>query len=446
MSVVPSGVTLGVTHSVVVSAAFSIAPSVALGVWLLGHFALCVAVWNRLHALPLRRVALKLFELPLGIWLLAAPWLFTIRSTAPLGSSYPIGCSLFLAWVVIERLRQRLRGQPSVLRTQSTQLVDVARELTGAGAAPPALAGDWVGRLCGALPGNEIFSLEVARKTLAVRGLPPALDGLLIAHLSDLHLTGHVARAYFEYQVEVANAAHPDIVVITGDILDSWRCREWLGDTLGRLRARYGVFFVLGNHDLRPGPPKELRRSLRELGLIDVGNRTQRVAIRGVDVAITGNERPWFRTADAETALGTATAVGTATVPGNSIAAGTATAAGVVETAVEVAAKAAGVAATAERVEPDPAFRLLLSHSPDQIAWAVRHGFPLVLAGHTHGGQIVFPLIGPVVSPSLYGTKYAGGTFEVDGVVLHVSRGLSGEEPLRWNCPPELALLTLTPA
>lgn len=437
MSVVPSGVTLSVVGSaalsVVLSAAFSIAPSVALSVWMLGHLALCVAVWNRLHALPLRRLALKLFELPLGIWLLAAPWLFMIRSTPPFGSSYPIGCSLFLAWVVIERLRQRLRGQPSVLRTQSTQLVDVARELTGAGAAPPTLAGDWVGRLCGALPGNEIFSLEVARKTLAVRGLPPALDGLLIAHLSDLHLTGHVARAYFEYQVEVANAAHPDIVVITGDILDSWRCREWLGDTLGRLRARYGVFFVLGNHDLRPGPPEELRRSLRELGLIDVGNRTQRVAIRGVDVAITGNERPWFRTAATETALGTATAPGTATVPG------TVTAAGVVATA-------AGVAATAERVEPAPTFRLLLSHSPDQIDWAVRHGFPLVLAGHTHGGQIVFPLIGPVVSPSLYGTKYAGGTFEVDGVVLHVSRGLSGEEPLRWNCPPELALLTLTPA
>jgi predicted MPP superfamily phosphohydrolase len=428
---VTQSVVVSAAVSVVLNAALSVAPSVVLSLafsmWLLGHLALCVAVWNRLHALPLRRLALKLFELPLGIWLLAAPWLFMIRSTTPFGSPYPIGCSLFLAWVVIERLLQRLRGRPSVLRTQSTQLVDVARELTGAGAAPPTLAGDWVGRLCGALPGNEIFSLEVARKTLAVRGLPPALDGLLIAHLSDLHLTGHVARAYFEYQVEVANAAHPDIVVITGDILDSWRCREWLGDTLGRLRARYGVFFVLGNHDLRPGPPEELRRSLHELGLVDVGNRTQRVAIRGVDVAITGNERPWFRTAAAETALGTATAVGVAAKP-----AGTAT--------------AAGVAATAERVEPPPAFRLLLSHSPDQIDWAVRHGFPLVLAGHTHGGQIVLPVIGPIVSPSLYGTKYAGGTFEVDGVVLHVSRGLSGEEPLRWNCPPELALLTLTPA
>lgn len=366
--------------------------------------------------------------MPLGIWLFAAPWLFTTDATAPLGSPYPIGCSLFLARVVVERLRQRLSGPPSALRAQSTRLVDVARELADAGAAPLSLAGDWVGRWCGAAPGNEIFSLEIARKTLAVRGLPPALDGLLVAHLSDLHLTGHVARAYFEYQVEVANAAEPDIAVITGDILDHWKCREWLGDTLGRLRARYGVFFVLGNHDLRPGPPEQLRQTLRELGLVDVGNRTQRVAIRGVDVAIVGNERPWFRPAAVGTVIDAATATGAATATDAATAAGAAT-----------ATDAATAAAS-------PAFRLLLSHSPDQIDWAVRHGFPLVLAGHTHGGQIVFPVIGPVVSPSLYGTKYAGGTFEVDGVVLHVSRGLSGEEPLRWNCPPELALLTLIPA
>ena len=402
--------------------------------WMLGHLVLCVAIWNRLHAFPLHHRLLKLIELPLGVWLCAAPWLFTAKS------HYAIGCWSLLAWAVFERLRWRLAGKPAALRAESTELVDVARELatrsgdgarrseltgaardsvtgsagfatdsaTGSKAAPVTLAGDWVGRWCGAFPGNEIFSLEIARKTVAVRGLPPALEGLVIAHLSDLHLTGHVARAYFEYQMEVANASEPDITVITGDILDNWNCREWLGDTLGRLRARHGVYFLLGNHDLRPGPPAELRRLLRELGLVDVGNRSTRVAIRGVDVVITGNERPWFR-----------------------------------------------AAATAERdpgakVEPLDAggaeFRLLLSHSPDQIDWAIRRRFPLMLAGHTHGGQIAFPVIGPVVSPSLYGTKYAGGLFEVDGVVLHVSRGLSGEEPLRWNCPPELAFLTLLPA
>lgn len=376
----------------------SLVEGVGWAAWVLGHLVLCVAAWNRLHAVPLHHRVLKLVELPLGVWLFAAPWLFPPPWLFPSASPYPVGCWLFLAWAAGERLLRWSRGQPSVLRAESTMRVDVARELARGGDAAPALAGDWVGRWCGLLPGNEIFTCEITRKTLAVRDLPPALDGLVIAHLSDLHLTGHVARAYFEYQVAAANAAQPDLAVITGDILDNWQCREWLGDTLGRLRARHGVFFVLGNHDLRPGPPAELRRLLGELGLIDVGNRAERLAIRGATVAVVGNERPWFPPpADQDVGAGAA-------------------------------------------------FRLLLSHSPDQIAWAARHRFPLMLAGHTHGGQIALPVLGAIVSPSLYGTKYAGGLFEVDGVVLHVSRGMSGEEPLRWNCPPELAFLTLTPA
>ncbi|MFM7073200.1 MAG: metallophosphoesterase [Planctomycetota bacterium] len=385
-------------------------------VWLLGHLALCVAVWNRLHALPLHHRVLKLFELPLGAWLFSAPWLATA------GSPYAISCCLFLAWAVIERVRKRWWGKPAALRAESIVLVDVARELSErelsvrgrsaselsarehsvGGTSRVSLAGDWVGRWCEKLPGNEIFSLEIAHKTVAIPGLPTALDRLVIAHLSDLHMTGHVARAYFEFQVEQANAAQPDIAVITGDILDNWTCREWIGETLGRLRARYGVFFILGNHDLRPGPPAELRRLMESFGLVDVGNRTTQVAIRGVDVAITGNERPWFQAAR-------------------------------------------DVAAPPAKMASGP-FRILLSHSPDQIDWAIRQRFPLMLAGHTHGGQIVFPVIGPVVSPSLYGTKYACGLFQVSGVVMHVSRGLSGEEPVRWNCPPELAILTLVSA
>jgi predicted MPP superfamily phosphohydrolase len=378
-------------------------PHLSLGnaAWLLGHLALCVAVWNRLHALPLHHRVLKLFELPLGAWLFTAPWLATS------GSPYAITCWLFLAWAVAERIRKRWRGRPAALRAETISRVDVARQLSTReqgidGTSRVSLAGDWIGRWCGKLPGNEIFSLEIARKTVAIQGLPPALDRLVIAHLSDLHMTGHVARAYFEFQVEQANAAEPDIAVITGDILDNWKCREWIGETLGRLRARHGVYFILGNHDLRPGPPTELRRLMESFGLVDVGNRTTRVAIRGVDVAITGNERPWFRAVH------------------------------------DIAESPMAMA--------DGPFRILLSHSPDQIDWAIRQRFPLMLAGHTHGGQIVFPVIGPVVSPSKYGTKYAGGLFQVSGVVMHVSRGLSGEEPVRWNCPPELAILTLVSA
>ena len=68
----------------------------------------------------------------------------------------------------------------------------------------------------------------------------------------------------------------------------------------------------------------------------------------------------------------------------------------------------------------------------------------LALAGHTHGGQIQLPILGPIMSPSLHGSRYACGVFRRCDTVLHVGRGVSGETPLRWRCPPEIALLELT--
>jgi predicted MPP superfamily phosphohydrolase len=89
------------------------------------------------------------------------------------------------------------------------------------------------------------------------------------------------------------------------------------------------------------------------------------------------------------------------------------------------------------------AFRLLLSHSPDQFAFAKQHNVDLMLAGHTHGGQIRLPLLGPVYCPSVHGPLYSDGVYFEAGTALHVTRGLSGETPVRLNCPPELALLVL---
>src|SRR5262249_32468011 len=87
--------------------------------------------------------------------------------------------------------------------------------------------------------------------------------------------------------------------------------------------------------------------------------------------------------------------------------------------------------------------RVLLAHTPDRYAWARARGFDLMLAGHTHGGQICFPVIGPTVCPSLYGTKYASGFFHERPTLLHVNRGTASLFPLRINCPPELSKLVL---
>ena len=85
----------------------------------------------------------------------------------------------------------------------------------------------------------------------------------------------------------------------------------------------------------------------------------------------------------------------------------------------------------------------MLSHSPDQIDWAQPYGFDLIFAGHTHGGQIAIPYIGPIVAPSKYGVYYASGTFQVGKSLMHVSRGISGDEPIRLFSPPELGCFTI---
>jgi predicted MPP superfamily phosphohydrolase len=98
---------------------------------------------------------------------------------------------------------------------------------------------------------------------------------------------------------------------------------------------------------------------------------------------------------------------------------------------------------TPDRAGDQLPLKLIFTHSPDQFAWSCRQDADLVLAGHTHGGQIRFPLLGAVACPSMHGTRYACGVFRSGETVMHVSRGISGETPFRWDCPPEIALLEL---
>jgi hypothetical protein len=94
-------------------------------------------------------------------------------------------------------------------------------------------------------------------------------------------------------------------------------------------------------------------------------------------------------------------------------------------------------------VDPD-AFRLMLAHSPDIMPDAVEEKIDLVLAGHTHGGQVRFPFVGATVCPSRYGTRYAAGLYREGRTTLYVNRGLGTVRfPVRFLCRPELALLTL---
>ncbi len=252
------------------------------------------------------------------------------------------------------------------------------------------------------LPGNESLHLEVNQRRLAVPGLDPALQDLRVVHFSDLHLAGAVPREFFQHAVEQAIQLQPDLVAVTGDLVDRPECLDWLPEVLAPLQAPGGVLVILGNHDYRLGASRVIQRLERMENLIYLGGRCLLLRIRRRGVLVAGSSWPWVgRRPELQEA-----------VPAGS---------------------------------PDPvALRLLLTHSPDEFPWAACQGFQLVLAGHVHGGQIRLPLVGPLVAPSRYGVKYATGSVYRRGrTVMHVSRGLSGKCPLRLGCPPELTCLVL---
>jgi hypothetical protein len=248
------------------------------------------------------------------------------------------------------------------------------------------------------IPANQMFELRVHEKILAVAELPEALEGLTIAHVSDLHFSGKIRKAYFDYVIERTNALDADLVAVTGDILDTAHCLDWIPSTLGRLTSRLGGYFVLGNHDKRLGDEQCVRQTIAATGLVDLGRQHVCLDVGDQRVLLSGNELPWFG-------------------PPPDL--------------------------SGEFLNDSSLFRILLSHSPDQLRWARQRGFDLMLSGHTHGGQIRFPLLGPIVAPSAYGVKYANGVFFEAPTLMHVSRGISAIIPIRLNCAPELAKLVL---
>jgi uncharacterized protein len=404
---------------------------------LAGHGFLWVGLANRLHAVGARRWIIKgltllAFGCMSSITLAGVWWYATIEWSAADMANHWFGslihcengddglstsgllpwiCAAYvvLCWVVAPvtvvrlvwmRLHQR---RPSVVRYFGRRYAEI--NVPAAAASAHELFHHPLTRL----PRNEVLRIEVMQWTLDVPRLPPALDGLSIVHFSDLHFTGLVSKAFFREAVRVCNELQPDLMCISGDIVDREACVDWIPDILGRLTARHGVYYVLGNHDRRVNVDR-LRRTLTQSGLIVLGGRWLAVEINDTPVLMAGDERPWFPESPGIAVLGD-----------------------------RVAADGCGNAARAK----DRPLRIVLAHTPDRLAWAREQEADLMLAGHTHGGQIRIPPLGAILSPSSEGVRHICGIYYRPPTILHVSRGLSGDIPLRWNCPPEIALLKL---
>jgi hypothetical protein len=258
---------------------------------------------------------------------------------------------------------------------------------------PAALAVDMVG--------IAPRALDVVLREVWVPGLPPEREGLRVGVLSDFH-AGHVSLDLARDAVELMNQQAPDLVCLPGDLVhgDS-KVASPLAEILGTLRTPLGVVASPGNHDHWSRAVPRLRSELGRRGIPLLVNAAHHV----VDsLWVAGLDDPWTGRPRAELAL--------------------------------------------DQI-PHGAFTLLLCHCPDfadHLSGVLRH-LPLQLSGHSHGGQVVLPGVGPIRLPPL-GRKYNTGLYRIDNTdrQVYTTRGVGHTLPVRFNCPPEVTVLTLRPA
>jgi predicted MPP superfamily phosphohydrolase len=258
--------------------------------------------------------------------------------------------------------------------------------------------------------GVEPQWLKVVRHELAPPRWPAEYDGFTVAHLSDLHHSEFVPIDYLRMAVRMANNQGADLIALTGDYIT--HDAEWVpavAEAVSALRAPAGVWAVLGNHDYEVIGPEgrnvpeprlgaAVVASLREAGVRLLWNGADEIRRRGRPLQIVGLDDFWH---------------GVRHTPGAFV--GT---------------------------DPRRAM-LVLNHNPDATRDIVRGWGPdLILSGHTHGGQVNIPFIGPPRLP-VSDKRFSYGLYTEGPTRMYVTSGVGSLRPGRFNCRPEIAVLTL---
>jgi len=236
--------------------------------------------------------------------------------------------------------------------------------------------------------------IDVTRATLPVSGLPESLDGLRVGLITDLHLSDTVPRRIIDHAVALLMAERPDLIALGGDYI-SWFDRRYAqacAEALSPLSAPHGVYAILGNHD----DDREMPAALIAQGFEVLLDARTQIRIKDEPLEIAGL-RFWTRKA------------------------------------IEIASVLRGATSPT----------LLLAHDPRRLDVAAQLDVAVVLAGHTHGGQILLPGLGAIAAR---GRRFPvlQGMIRQENTTLYVSRGVGTVYvPIRISCPPEVALLTL---
>ena len=250
--------------------------------------------------------------------------------------------------------------------------------------------------------------VKVISREISLARWPEKLDGFTIALLSDFHYDPYFSIHPLKAAIRIVNELRPDLIALTGDFVSMpwWGAQgkgaaaaEPCANLLKDLKAPQGVWAVLGNHDAFTDPAR-VTRALEEQKIPVLANRSVAIEQSGARFWLSGVDDVIVKGADLDTAL---------------------------------------------RPVPKEEPVVLLAHEPDYADRVARYPVDLQLSGHSHGGQVRFPVVGPIFLPEL-ARKYVWGLYKIGELTLYTNAGLGTVQvPVRLNCPPEITLLKIRP-
>jgi predicted MPP superfamily phosphohydrolase len=243
--------------------------------------------------------------------------------------------------------------------------------------------------------------LTISRRDVGGKNLPPAIDGLRVGLLADLHFRPGSDDELLEKVVATVKTERLDLIALAGDYMgDDPQVVTPMLSRLKTVTAAHGIFAVMGNHDGWSGNPAVIRREFEKAGISFLINQHTILSIRGESLAIAGTDFVWEGKPDA--------------------------------------------AKTLAGISPDTPV-VALVHEPDYFhTMTAQREIMLQVSGHTHGGQCRVPFIGYAPRRVRFGRNYLYGHYVRGDSNLFVSRGVGTTGPrVRFACPPELAILTL---
>lgn len=321
---------------------------------------------------------------------LAAGLLWTISDMV--ASMPPVGIKEPLLWLALSTIGAALVTLPFPnLPERPERRAFLATTVRAVAGAPLVITG------LGAVARKDFHVREVE---IGIRDLPPSLQGIRIVQLTDIHLSPLLERRDLARAVDMANELHPDLAVITGDLITSKG--DPLDDALAelsRLRSDAGIYGCHGNHEIYAGAQPYCTVAGARLGIRFLRRRNTALRFGDATLNLVG---------------------------------------------VDYQRRGLPYLVNTEEFIDRSNVNVLLSHNPDVFPVARRKGFALTLAGHTHGGQVNVEILDNPVNVARFYTPYTKGLYQEDGASLYVSAGIGTVGiPVRLGAPAEVSLVKL---